>query len=93
MIRSFANKDTEQVFLGNMPKGFQNEVFKRTRKVLERIAAAHEVMDLRFPPSHRLEKLQGDRKGVWSVRVNDQYRVTFRFEGNDAFDVRFEDYH
>lgn len=93
MIRSFANKDTEQVFLGNMPKGFQNEVFKRTRKVLERIAAAHEVMDLRFPPSQRLEKLHGDRKGVWSVRVNDQYRVTFRFEGHDAFDVRFEDYH
>lgn len=93
MIRSFADKATEQVFLGKMPKGFQNEVFQRTRRVLERIATAHDVMDLRFPPSHRLEKLQGDRKGFWSVRVNDQYRVTFRFEGNHAFDVRFEDYH
>jgi proteic killer suppression protein len=93
MIRSFADRATERVFLGTMPKGFPNEAFNRARRVLERLNAAHEVMDLRFPPSHRLEKLQGDRKGFWSVRVNDQFRITFRFKGNDAFDVRFEDYH
>lgn len=93
MIRSFADKSTEKVFFGEMPKGFQNELFDRARRILNRIDSAHEVSDLRVPPSMRLEKLSGNRKGFWSVRVNDQFRVTFKFKGNDAFEVKFEDYH
>jgi len=93
MIRSFADKSTEKVFYGEMPKGFQNELFGRARRILERIHGADDVSDLRVPPSMRLEKLSGDRKGFWSVRVNDQFRVTFKFKGNDAFEVKFEDYH
>ena len=49
--------------------------------------------DLRLPPSNRLERLRGGRKGQWSIRINDQWRVCFRFEGGDAFDVEITDYH
>ncbi len=49
--------------------------------------------DLRIPPNNRLEQLKGDREGVWSVRVNDQWRVCFRFEGGNAYDVEIVDYH
>jgi len=93
MIRSFADKNTGKVFYGEMPKGFQSELFGRARRILNRIEAAHDVTDLRVPPSMRLEKLTGDRKGFWSVRINDQFRITFKFKGNDAFEVKFEDYH
>jgi len=93
MIRSFADKRTESVFLGEAPKGFPTKLYDRTRRLLERIDAAHEVRDLWFPPSHRLHQLEGSLAGYWSVSVNKQYRIVFRFEGNDAYDVRFCDYH
>ncbi|WP_375548820.1 type II toxin-antitoxin system RelE/ParE family toxin [Oceanicaulis alexandrii] len=93
MIRSFADKKTEDVFLGKTPKGFPPQLIKRTRDILTRIEAASEVQDLRFPPSHRLHMLEGVLAGYWSVSVNMQYRIVFRFEGNDALDVRFCDYH
>ncbi|WP_339744732.1 type II toxin-antitoxin system RelE/ParE family toxin [uncultured Maricaulis sp.] len=93
MIRSWADKRTRQVFEGQVPKGFPAELAARTRRLLERIHAAHAVRDLRFPPSHRLHRLTGDQAGRWSVSVNDQFRVTFAFRGNDAHEVRFEDYH
>lgn len=69
------------------------ELANRAYRVLSRIAAAVRIDDLKAPPSHRLHQLKGDRAGRWSVSVNMQYRVTFRFENGDAFDVKFEDYH
>lgn len=60
---------------------------------LIQLNAANQVEDLRQPPSNRLERLRGDRAGQWSVRINDQWRVCFRFENGDAFDVEIVDYH
>lgn len=93
MIRSFADRMTEAIFLGESPKGFPNELFGRTRRALGRVDAATDVTDLRVPPSFRLHKLKGDMTGRWSISVNDQFRITFEFRNGDAYDVRFEDYH
>jgi len=60
---------------------------------LMQIDAAIRTEDLRLPPSNRLERLRGGRKGQWSIRINDQWRVCFRFEGGDAFDLEITDYH
>ena len=60
---------------------------------LTQLNAATTVNDLRVPSSNRLEALRHERKGQWSIRINDQWRVCFRFEGNDAFDVEITDYH
>jgi proteic killer suppression protein len=60
---------------------------------LTQLDAATTVNDLRFPPSNRLEALKDDRKGQWSIRINDQWRVCFRFQNGDAFDAEIVDYH
>ena len=60
---------------------------------LQRVDAAATVNDLQVPPSHRLEKLTGDRAGQWSIRINNQYRVCFEFREGDAYDVEITDYH
>lgn len=60
---------------------------------LIQLNAATTLDDLRFPPSNRLEALKRDRRGQWSIRINDQWRVCFHFEGGDAFDVEIVDYH
>jgi proteic killer suppression protein len=60
---------------------------------LTQINAATRVEDLRQPPSNRLEALKGDRRGFWSIRINDQWRVCFRFSAGDAYDVEIGDYH
>jgi len=93
MISSFGDKKTKDIFEGKAPKGFPVELVTRSRRLLERIHSAHDVNDLRFPPSHRLHKLDGDLKGFWSISVNMQYRIIFRFSGHDAKDVKFLDYH
>jgi proteic killer suppression protein len=63
------------------------------RRKLDYLQAATRLEQLRYPPGNRLETLKGSRRGVLSARVNDQYRLTFRFDGGHAFDVRCEDYH
>jgi proteic killer suppression protein len=93
VIRSFADKRTEAVFLGRCPKGFPAALFGRTRRALMRIDAAHKITDLSVPPSFRLHELKGDKAGIWSISVNDQFRITFRFTDGEASDVCFEDYH
>lgn len=93
MIKSFADKRTEAMFEARTPKGFPADLWKRAYNALHRIDNAAVVEDLRFPPSARLHPLQGNRAGTWSLRVNDQFRITFRFEDGHAHDVQFEDYH
>jgi len=93
LIRSFADKTTEALAGGQAPKSMPSELAPRAYRALSRIAAATRIDDLRTPPSYRLHQLKGDLAGRWSISVNMQYRVTFRFENGDAFDVKFEDYH
>lgn len=92
MIQSFRCADTQALFAGMAPARFVNfrSVAERKLQMLHRAAR---IEDLRVPPQNRLEKLKGNRKGTWSIRVNDQWRVCFRFEGGNAFDVEIVDYH
>lgn len=92
MIRSFANEETRHVYLTGQSRWFGN-VAKIAARRLAAIDFAVAVEDLRSPPGNRLEKLHGDRDGCYSIRVNDQYRVCFRWEGKDAWDVELVDYH
>jgi proteic killer suppression protein len=93
MIQSFKDKRTKRIFRGEHERRFSTEIARRARMRLQRVDAAATVNDLRVPPSHRLEKLTGDRAGQWSIRINNQYRVCFEFRGGDAYDVEITDYH
>lgn len=93
MINSFRNKDTETLFRTGKNKRLPPELIKRALRLLDRVDAAHDIKDLRIPPSNRLEKLQGHDPDRWSIRVNKQYRITFEWTGADAEGVAFEDYH
>lgn len=93
MIRSFRNKATEAVFDGQFVKGMDRQIQQRAREKLKYLAAAADLRDLMIPPSNRLEALKGDRIGQYSIRINQQYRVCFRWENGDAFDVEIVDYH
>lgn len=93
MIRSFASPETERFFAAGESRRLPPEVRKRAAMRLTQIHAATRLEDLRFPPSNRLEALKHDRRGQWSIRISDQWRVCFRFEGGDALDVEIVDYH
>ena len=96
MIESFADESTEAVFHGlanKAARALPKELWPVIHRKLDMVNAAHRIADLRVPPGNHLEVLKGRRSGRYSIRVNDQYRITFRFEGGSAFDVRCEDYH
>ena len=93
MIRSFAGTGTERFFATGRSRRLPTETLKRAAMRLTQLNAATTVEDLRVPPSNRLEALKGDRKGHWSIRINDQWRICFRFAEGDAFDVEIVDYH
>ena len=93
MIRSFADKETELLFATERSRRLLPEIQRRALVKLNYLDHAEVLDDLRFPPSNRLELLRGDRAGRWSLRINDQWRLCFRFEGRDAFDVEIVDYH
>ncbi|WP_312683261.1 type II toxin-antitoxin system RelE/ParE family toxin [Stenotrophomonas chelatiphaga] len=92
MLKSFANKDTEQFAQGRRVKAWGN-IERQIQRKLDYLKAAVELDDLRAPPGNRLEALKGDRNGQFSIRVNDQYRICFRWKGGDAYDVEVTDYH
>jgi len=92
MIKSFHCKDTLTLFEGRNPRRFQAIVAIAERK-LHMLDNAFSIEDLRIPPGNRLEALHGDRKGQWSIRINDKWRVCFRFKDGNAFDVEIIDYH
>lgn len=93
MIKSFADKETEkvynQIFSKKIPEGIQKVALRK----LIMINNAARLEDLRVPPNNRLEALTGDRKGQYSIRVNDQFRICFKFLNNDCYDVEIVDYH
>ena len=93
MIKSFADRETEKVFNREHSRKLPRDIQPRALMRLIQIDAAIRIEDLRLPPSNHLESLKHDRKGQWSIRINDQWRVCFRFEASDAFDVEIADYH
>ena len=96
MILSFADAATADVFNGKNTKAarsFAKVVWPVIRRKVDALNAAHELRDLSAPPASRLEARKGDQQGRQSIRVNEQYRVTFRFVDGHAHDVRCEDYH
>jgi len=93
VIRSFADGETEKVFRRERSRLLPPGVQRRAHRKLLLVHAAEHVADLRVPPGNRLERLKGDRKGQHSIRINDQWRICFRWAGGDAFDVEITDYH
>lgn len=93
MIVSFKGKIAEEVWNGGYPRGFPRNLVETAESKLALVDAATSINDLRVPPGNRLEKLRGDREGQWSVRINRQWRVCFRWENNHAHDVEIVDYH
>jgi toxin HigB-1 len=92
MIRSFADAATEQVFHHRHSRLYAAVERVALRK-LRQIHAVSTVEELKEPPGNRLEKLKGDRTGQWSLRINDQYRICFRWRDGDAHEVEIVDYH
>ena len=93
MIRTFADAQTHELYLTGKARRVPPDVAARAVRKLEQVNAAAGVEDLRVPPGNRLHPLEGDRHGQHSISVNDQWRICFRFEDGDAYDVEFCDYH
>lgn len=93
MIKSFADRRTEELFVTGRARRVPPEVVQRALRKLEAVDAATTVDDLRVPPGNRLHALSGDRRGQFAIAVNDQWRICFRFDAGDAYDVEFCDYH
>ena len=92
MIHSFGDRRTHALFDDQFVRDFQG-VARPAKRKLELVNAAARLDDLRVPPANRLEKLRGDLEGFYSIRVNDQLRIIFRWIDGDAYDVRVVDYH
>ena len=93
MIRGFAGRDTELVWKGIRSRRLPDEVQRIGLRKLELLDAAETVDDLRVPPGNRLEALKGGRKGYWSIRINGQWRIIFKWEDGYAENVEIIDYH
>ena len=93
MIQSFADRDTERLFGRDRVRRYPAELERTMLRKLVALDAAEQLEDLRVPPGNRLEKLKGDRAGQHSIRVNDQWRVCFRWKDGNAYDVEIVDYH
>jgi len=92
MIRTFGDARTQALFRDEFVRGFQGFARPAKRR-LEAIHAAHRLDDLLVPRSNRLEKLKGDLIGYFSIRINDQWRIIFKWLDGDAYEVRVVDYH
>jgi proteic killer suppression protein len=93
MIRSFRNDAAEAAWQRRFLKGIPNDIIKVANRKLTQLHNAQSLDDLRAPPGNRLEALSGDRKGQHSIRINDQWRICFRWRDGDAHDVEIVDYH
>ena len=96
MIRSFGNRLAEEVYADRRSAAVRRlppPLYQAARRKLLYLHEAEDIRDLRVPPGNRLEALKGDRKGCFSIRINDQSRAVFRWESGDAFDVSIVDYH
>jgi len=93
VIRSFGCKETERIWHGNSSRKFPANIQDRALRKLRQLDAAMTVDDLRNPPGNRPEALKGNRAGQMSLRINDQWRICFRWTNGDATDVEIVDYH
>ena len=93
MIQSFGNGETEKVFNQQWSKRLPNEIQRRAFIKLLLLDSAESIQDLRVPPSNSLENLKGQQSTEYSIRINRQWRICFRFDRGHAYDVRIEDYH
>ena len=93
MIRSFDDIETASICKGNKSKKLPMTIQNVARRKLRMVEAAKVVEDLRIPPGNRLEKLAGNLDGFYSIRINDQWRIIFKFENGGAENVRITDYH
>ena len=93
VIKTFADKRTKELYETGKSKRFPPDMWERALRKLDYLDLAMSVSDLKVPPSNRLHRLERDRAGHYSISVNDQWRICFRFEAGDAFDVEITDYH
>ena len=93
MIRSFGDSETESIYNGIKSKKLPPEIQNIARRKLRMISAAKGIEDLNIPPGNRLEKLVGNLSGFYSVRINSQWRIIFKYEDGGADNVRIKDYH
>jgi toxin HigB-1 len=93
MISGFASEETRNIFLGKLSTKLPKEIQRAARRKLIYLDSAEDLQDLLAPPGNRLEKLKGDRAGQYSIRINDQWRICFRWIDNKAKDVEIVDYH
>ncbi len=93
MIRSFKNKETEKLFDRVRSRGLPDDIHRVAFRKLRMLHRARTLADLRVPPANCLEHLCGDRAGQYSIRINRQWRICFRWSAGDAFDVEIVDYH
>ncbi|EAU39806.1 Plasmid maintenance system killer [Fulvimarina pelagi HTCC2506] len=93
MIVSFRDKQTEAIASGRAGRKLPGDIQRTALKKLRQLDAAAGLDDLRIPPGNRLEALQGNRAGQHSVRINDQWRICFRWDAGNAYDVEIVDYH
>ncbi|MDE2317089.1 MAG: type II toxin-antitoxin system RelE/ParE family toxin [Xanthomonadaceae bacterium] len=93
MIRNFADKEAEKIWHGTPSRRLPADIQSVTRRKLRMLANASMLEDLRIPPANGLEALKGQRKGQHSIRINDQWRICFRWIDGDVHDVEIVDYH
>ena len=93
MIKTFADRHTRDLYVQGKSRRFPPEIFRRAIRKLEYVDLATGLDDLKVPPSNRLHELERERNGQFSISVNDQWRVCFRFVDGDVFDVELTDYH
>ena len=93
MIKSFADKETEKVYHQFFSKKLPQSIQRIALRKLIMIDNATQLEDLKIPPANRLEQLRGDRAGQYSIRINDQFRICFRFQDGDAYETEIVDYH
>lgn len=93
MIKTFADRETEKVYHQIFSRKLPQSIQKTALRKLMMIDNAQNIEDLRVPPANHLEELEGSRKGQYSIRINSQYRICFRSDGNHFYDVEIVDYH
>jgi proteic killer suppression protein len=93
VIKSFRCRETQGIWNGQLSRKLPSDIQRIAARKLEMLSAATQLDSLRIPPANRLEKLKGERAGQYSIRVNDQWRICFRWRNGDAFDVEIADYH
>jgi proteic killer suppression protein len=93
MIKSFAEKESEKIFKRQFSRKLPANIQRMARRKLEVLEAAEQLQDLRIPPANRLEKLSGNRKGQYSIRINQQWRICFEWRDNNVYNAEIVDYH